>query len=122
MFGNLSSNSFTIKTRVGGNLKSQAKFKMKTRSQNKCCVSRRADKSGLRPSVRNQVEAEKYVTEMNSSSEPPNQENSGLGSLDPPSPKNISKAKRIKWTLEEYKEVMTEFYQALTKPKDNTIK
>ena len=76
--------------------------------------------------MRNQAEAVKYVTGTNSSheypSEPQNQENPNLYSLDPPSHKNISKAKRIKWTREEYKEVMTAFYQALKEPKDNTAK
>ena len=47
-------------------------------------------------------------------------ENSNLSPLDSPSHKNISKAKRRKWTREEYKEVMTTFYQALKEPKDNT--
>ena len=32
----------------------------------------------------------------------------------------MSKAKIIKWTREEYKEVMTAFHQALKEPKDNT--
>ena len=76
--------------------------------------------------MRNQAEAVKYVTGTNSSpeypSEPQNQENPNLCSLDPPSHKNISKVKRIKWTREEYKEVMTAFYQALKERKDNTTK
>ena len=76
--------------------------------------------------MRSQAEAVKYVTGTNSSpeypSEPQNQENSNLCLLDPSSHKNISKAKRIKWTREEYKEVMTAFYQALKEPKDNTAK
>ena len=42
--------------------------------------------------------------------------------MDPLSHKNISKAKRIKLSREEYKEVNTAFYQALQEPKDNTTK
>ena len=85
---------------VGGNLKTQIKLKIKTRSQTTCCIGRRADRSGPRPSVRNQAEVKKYVTGTNSSpeypSEPQNRENFNLGRLDPPSHKKISKAKRIK--------------------------
>ena len=109
---------------VGGNLKTHAKFKMKTRNQTTCCIGCRGDKSGPCPSVRNQVE--KYVTGTNSSPEyprePQNWENPNLDPLNPPCHKNISKAKIIKWTCEEYKEVMTAFYQALKEPKDNTTK
>ena len=97
---------------------------MKTRSPTTCYIGRRADKSGPFPSVRDQAEFEKNVTGASSfpeyPSEPKNQENSKLDTLDPPSHKNISKAKKIKWTREEYKEVMTTFYQALKEPKDNT--
>ena len=97
---------------------------MKTRSQTTCCICRRADKSGS--SVRNQTEVEKYVTGTNSSPEYPsetqNRENVNLDPLDPLSHKNISKAKSVKWTHEEYEEVMTAFYQALKEPKDNTTK
>ena len=64
MFGSLSSDGFKIKILVGGNLHTQEKFKMTTRSQNTCCIGRHADKSGLHPSVRNQNEVEKYVTSM----------------------------------------------------------
>ena len=99
---------------------------MKTRSQTICCIGRRADKSGLRPSKRNQAEVGNCVTGKISSPEHPresqNRENLNLGPLDPPYHKNISKAKIIKWSREEYKEVMTAFYQALKEPKDNTTK
>ena len=64
--------------------------------------------------------------EKNSSPEHPNEpqnpENLNLGPLDPSYHKNISKAKIIKWTREEYKEVMTAFYQVLKEPKDSTTK
>ena len=97
---------------------------MKTRSPTTCYIGRRADKSGPFPSVKDQAEFEKNVTGASSfpeyPSEPKNQENSKLDTLDPPSHKNILKAKKIKWTREEYKEVMTTFYQALKEPKDNT--
>ena len=88
---------------------------MKTRRQTTCCIGRRADKSRPHSSVRNQAEVEKHVTGTNSSpeypNEPQNRENPTLGPLDPLS---------HKWTREEYKEVMTTFYQALKEPKDNT--
>ena len=75
---------------------------MKTRSPTTCCIGRRADKSGPFPSVRDQAEFEKNDTGASSfleyPSEPKNQENSKLDILDPPSHKNISKAKKIKWT------------------------
>ena len=78
MVGNLPSDGVTIKMLVCGNLKTQAEFKMKTRSQNICCISRRADKY-----------LEQYVTGTNSCpehpSEPQNRENINLGPLDPPS-------------------------------------
>ena len=105
---------------VGGNLKTQGKLKMKTRSQNTCCIGRRADKSGPRPSQRNQAEVEQCVIETNSSlelpSEPQNRENTNLGPLDPSFPK----AMRIIWTHVEYKEPVAAFYKALREPKDNT--
>ena len=76
--------------------------------------------------IRNQDEFENYVTGTNSfseyPSEPQTRENPNLGPLDPPFHKNISKAKRIRWTREEYKDVMTAFYQALKEPKDYTTK
>ena len=107
---------------VGGNLKTQGKLKMKARSQNTCCIRRRADKSGPRPSQRNQAEVEQYVTETNSSlelpSEPQNRENTNLGPLDPPFPKGM----RIIWTRLEQKEPVTAFYEALKEPKDNTTR
>ena len=94
---------------------------MKTRIQTICCISLHADKLGLHPSVRSQTDIENYATGTSSSpeypSEPQNQKNPNLGPLDPPSHKNISKAKRIKWTCEEYKEVMTSFYQAFKNQK-----
>ena len=72
---------------------------MKTRSQNTCYIGRREDKSGPRPLERSQAVVEKYVTGTNSSSEhpsePQNRGNLDLGPLDPPSRKNISKAKRL---------------------------
>ena len=95
-------------------------------SQTTCCIGRRPDKSGPRPSVRSKAAVEKYVTGTNSSREypcePQNRENPNLGLLDPPSHKNISKVKRTKWTREEYKEVMTAFYQVLKERKDSTTK
>ena len=58
---------------------------MKTRGQTTYCIGRRADQSGLRPLVRNQVEVEKYVTGTKSfpehPSEPENRENTNLTHL-----------------------------------------
>ena len=38
---------------------------MKTRCQNSCCIGRLADKSGLRPQVRNQTGVETYASGTN---------------------------------------------------------
>ena len=107
---------------VGGNLRTQGKLKMKTRSQNTCCIRRRADKSGPRPSQTNQAEVEQFVTETNSSldfpSEHQNRQNTNFGPLHSPFPK----AMRIIWTRVEYKEPVAAFYETLREPKDNTTR
>ena len=109
----VSNEGVTIKILVGCILKRQVRFKMKITSQNTCCIGRRAGTSGPRPSQRSQDEVEKYVAGTTSShehpSEPQNWENSNFGALDLPSPKNISNAKRIRWTREEHKEFVTAF-------------
>ena len=50
------------------------------------------------------------------------QNSSGSQNRDSPSPKKKQKPKRIKWTREEYKQVMSDFYQALNEPKNNNTK
>ena len=42
--------------------------------------------------------------------------------MNSPSPKKKQKPERIKWTREEYKQVMSAFYQALNGPKNNNTK
>ena len=74
----------------------------------------------------NQAGIEKYAAGTNSSPEHPsgsqNREKPNLGPLDSPSPKKKQKPKRIKWTPEEYKQVMPGFYQALSEPNNNNTK
>ena len=74
--------------------------------------------------MRNQAGIEKYAAGTNSSPEHAsdfqNREKSNLAPLDSPAPKKKQKPERIKWILEEYKQVMTAFYQALNEPKNNT--
>ena len=75
--------------------------------------------------MRNQTGSEKYAAGTNSSPEhpsgPQNQEKLILGPLDSPSPKK-RKTKRTKWTREQYKQVMTAFYQAINEPENNNTK
>ena len=82
---------------VGGNLKTQEKMKMKIRSQTTYCIGRRAHISEPGPSGRNQAQVRKYVTGTDTSSEypskPQKRENLILGTLDPPSHKNIAEQK-----------------------------
>ena len=76
--------------------------------------------------MRSQTRSEKYAAGTNSSPEhpsgPQNQEKLNLGPLDSPSPKKKQKTKRTKWTREQYKQVMTTFYQAINEPKNNNTK
>ena len=51
-----------------------------------------------------------------------NREKPNLSPLDSPSPKRKQKPKRIKLTRDEYKQVMSAFYQALNEPKNNNTK
>ena len=89
---------------------------MKTRSQNSCCIGRRADKSGPPPSVRNQAEVEKCSsgTKLPKDSLKGHQNcvkaNSGPSETSKSSNKND--LKRQKWTREEYREIMEAYYYA----------
>ena len=86
----------------------------------------RAGKSGPRLPLRNQAGIKKYAAGTNSSPEHPRgSQNLGKpnhGPLDSPLPKKKQKPKTIKWTCEEYKQVMTAFYEALNEPKNNYTK
>ena len=76
--------------------------------------------------MRSKSGIEKYAAGANPSPEHPsgseNREKPNLGPLGPPSPKKKQKPKRIKWTREEHKQVMTAFYLALNEPKNNNTK
>ena len=66
MVGSLSTDGVTIKNTGWWKPKNTIKqTKMKTRSQNSCCIGRRADKSGPRPPVRSQAGVEKYASGIN---------------------------------------------------------
>ena len=95
---------------------------MKTRS---CTyrIDRRAGYQGPRPSASNQAEVEKLITGRNSSNERPGENQNREINLESPSlNQSTTKSKnktRIKWTREEYKQVLTAFYTAMDKPEEN---
>ena len=97
---------------------------MKTRSQNSCCIGRHADKSGPRPSVRNQAEVEKCAsgTKFPKDSLKGHQNcvkaNSGPSKTSKSSNKND--LKKQKWTREEYREIMEAYYYAKYHPSDES--
>ena len=98
--------------------------KMKTRSQNSCCIGRRADKSGPFPSVRNQAEVEKCAsgTKIPKDSLKGHQNciktNSGPSETSKSS--NKDGLKRQKWIREEYREIMEVYYYAKYHPSDES--
>ena len=76
--------------------------------------------------MKNQAGIEKHAAGTDSSPEHPsdsqNRDKPNLGLLVSPSPKKKQESKRIKWTHEEYKQVMSAFYQALNEPKNKNTK
>ena len=99
---------------------------MQTRSKKPCCIDRRAVEKGSRPSVANQAEVEKLDTSVGTSPTEPltgtqNRKTSNLCPAEKPSQQKQSKVKstRSKWTREDYKTVITSFYEALDKPTNN---
>ena len=101
---------------------------MQTRSKKPCCIDRRAVEKGSRPSVANQAGVEKLDTSVGTSQTEPltgthNRESPNLGPAEKP-PQNPSNQKktRNKWKREDYKIVMSSFYEALDKPTNNITK
>lgn len=95
---------------------------MKTRSKNTYRLVRRAGKQGTRPPRElSQLGVEKCTTDSASS---PNKTLNGHRERDNPKPgptekippKSKQKEKRIRWTREDYTDVMYAFYMSLEKP------
>ena len=97
---------------------------MKTRSQNSCCIGRRADKSGPRLSVRNQAEVKKCAsgTKLPKDSLKGHQNcvKANSGPLETSKSSNKNDLKRQKWTREEYREIMEAYYYAKYHPSDES--
>ena len=120
MVSNLSSDGFTIKTLVSGNLRTHKPNIMTSRSQKTCCIGRYTDKSELYPAVRKQAGVEKYGGGTNSSPEHPSGHN--LAPLDSLSPEKKSILKRTKSAREESEQIIIAFYQALNNSQNNDTK
>ena len=89
-----------------------------------CRIARHADQQGARPPGQDSPGIEKYATESTSStSQNPPGHQVGIaptpGPAVQPSSTNNQKKTRLKWTREEYSEVMYCFYYALEKPETN---
>ena len=95
---------------------------MKTRRQNSCCIGRRTDKSGPRPSVRNQDDVEKCASgtkiPKDSLKGHQNSVKANSGPSETSKSPNKQDLKRQKWTREEYKEIMEAYYYAKYHPSD----
>jgi len=96
---------------------------MKTKNKS-CRIARRADQQGARPPGQDSPGIEKYATESTSSisQNPPGHQDGTDPTPGPavqPSSTNNQKKTRLKWTREEYTEVMYCFYYALEKPETN---
>ena len=100
---------------------------MQTRSKTSCCIDRRAVEKGSRPPVMtNQAGIEKLATVLASSENKDldghlNKSKSIPSPLNSP-PKKPTKAKREKWTREDYREVMYAFYLASKMPSEGLTK
>ena len=95
----------------------------KTGSKNNSCrITRRADEQGMRPTGRDQPSIKKSTTGISPPVDDPlvhqNGDNPESGTLDLPSNQNTNKTKpkRLKWSKEEYKEVMSAYYKAQLSP------
>ena len=97
---------------------------MKTRSQNSCCIGHQADKSGPRPSVRNQAEVKKCAsgTKLPKDSLKGHQKCVKASSRSSETSKSSNKndLKRQKWTREEYREIMEAYYYSKHHPSDES--
>ena len=97
---------------------------MKTRSQNSCCMGRRADKSGPRLPVRNQAGVKKYASGINLPKDSlqgyQNCVKANSGPSETTKSSNQKDLIRNKWTREEYKEIMEAYYYAKYHPSDES--
>ncbi|XP_063585358.1 uncharacterized protein LOC134762742 [Penaeus indicus] len=93
---------------------------MKTRNKSYRLV-RRAGQQGTRPSGGNQPEVEKYASGTSSSEDDlPGNQNQDIPNPEPVViPPKQPKAKRTRWTKEEYKTVLRAFYTAQKHPTTN---
>ena len=96
---------------------------MNAEKRNSCRIARRADQQGARPSARNQAEVEKCATGTNSShpqapEDNQNENSTQAGSLAADSMNYPKKQTRQKWTRDEYKQVVTAYYQAILEPSE----
>ena len=96
---------------------------MNTEKRNSCRIARRADQQGARPSARNQAEVEKCATGTNSPhpqapEDNQNENSTQAGSLAADNMNYPKKQTRQKWTRDEYKQVMTAYYQAILEPSE----
>ena len=96
---------------------------MNTEKRNSCRIARRADQQGARPSERNQAEVEKCATGTNSPhpqapEDNQNENSTQAGSLAADNMNYPKKQTRQKWTRDEYKQVMTAYYQAIVEPSE----
>ena len=86
-------------------------------------IDRRAGNQGSRPPGRNQPGIEKSATGINSSENAlQGNQNQGIPNTEPVviATNQPPKAKRTKWTKEEYKIVLQAFYKALSNPNTHT--
>ena len=86
-------------------------------------IGRRADKQGSRPPEGNQSGVEKSASGIQSSqNDPPGLQNQVLPNPDPVViDKPSDKPKRMKWTIEDYQNVLRAFYTAQSKPKKSSL-
>ena len=108
---------------LGSKAKMHPTSQMITRNK-PCRIARRADQQGARPPGQDSHGIEKYATESTSSTgQNPAGHQVGIaptpGPAVQPSSTNNQKKTRLKWTREEYSEVMYCFYYALEKPVRN---
>ena len=97
---------------------------MKTRLKS-CRIGRSADNQGPRPLARNQAEVKKSATGTDFSQSLDSHQNWDQPNPDlPRTTANATKKEmtRIKWTREEYKEVLFAFYCALNKPSGRNVR
>ena len=96
---------------------------MSTETRKSCRIARRADQQGARPLVGNQAKVKKCVTgttlpQPQALQDNQNETSTQNGSVDADITQSSRKQTRQKWTMGEYKQVMTAYYQAVLEPSD----